>query len=147
MNKYIIINIDGYVEGSIESTNLIACGDYISITDIAIAANKKWNRLLSRWEDDDRALPPLQRNIIKIDFVELFTDTEMEDLIDFARTNSKAALFLRKLDSYDLIDLNNTKLQTAITAMETVGIIGTGRANEIINSTSDKITEYQPTRQ
>ena len=146
MNKYIIIDVNGYVVGRAESTNLIESDTHIEVNDFSEADDKKWDHVNKTWKPDDRPLPAEIRQLSKINFIELFTDTEMEALIEFAKTSTKAALFLRKLDSYDIINLNNVKLQAAITAMETVGVLSIGRANEIINSTSDVITEIQPPR-
>ena len=148
MYNYHVINNLGYIVGSCGSPSE---EDLLIRTDLLVydgtdRINDMWDVIAKIWKPDDRPLPPETRLLSKIDFIELFTDAEMESLIDFAKTNTKAALFLRKLDSYEIINLNNTKLQAAITAMETVGVLLAGRASEIINSTSDVITVTQPPR-
>ena len=148
MYNYHVINNLGYIVGSCGSPdeeNLLIRTDLLA-DDGTDRINDMWDVIAKIWKPDDRPLPPETRLLSKIDFIELFTDAEMESLIDFAKTNTKAALFLRKLDSYEIINLNNTKLQAAITAMETVGVLLAGRASEIINSTSDVITVTQPPR-
>jgi len=148
MNNYHTINEQGYIIGSCGSSDeedLDIRTDLLE-DDGTDRRNHMWDLIAKIWKPDDRPLPDEIRQISKIDFIELFTDAEMESLIDFAKTNTKAALFLNKLDAYDVINLNNAKLQTSINAMENVGVLSAGRASEIINSTSDVITVIQPPR-
>lgn len=145
--KYHAINEYGYVIGSCGGDKAKdAIQENLIDDDGTDRSNDMWDIISKLWKPDDRPLPAIIREISKIDFIELFTDAEMEGLIDFAKTNTKAALFLRKLDSYDVINLNNAKLMAAVNVMETVGVIGAGRASEILNSTSDVITIIQPPR-
>ncbi len=66
-------------------------------------------------------------------FFDRFTQAELENLIVTARTNAKAAVFLKRLDLKDRVDLADPLLQADISSMETAGILSTARVQEILN--------------
>jgi hypothetical protein len=88
--------------------------------------------------------PPPPPIITKIAFRDRFTSTEKEDLQMAAVINpsdtaqqkrqaSKIQVWLEDIRSSDYIDLTNTRVINGVNAMETVGIIGAGRAAEILS--------------
>lgn len=70
----------------------------------------------------------------KQDFLSLFTDTEREDIFDAARNHSASVVrlrlqaFLDWLKIVEVVDMGDAYVGTAVTGMETVGLIGAGRA-------------------
>lgn len=88
--------------------------------------------------------PPPPPIITKIAFRSRFTSTEKEDLQMAAVINpsdtaqqrrqaSKVQSWLEDIRNATYIDLTDTRVVTGVNAMETVGIIGTGRAAEILS--------------
>jgi len=71
-----------------------------------------------------------ETSICNIVFWDRFTDDEKENLLDAA--NKKIKAFLYELRIRPAFRLNSTKVITAINALESAGIIGVGRADEIL---------------
>lgn len=79
-------------------------------------------------------LPRPVKNIVeKSEFILRFTDNELDALLTIAKTNVKAEVFVKVFMSCAAIDLTDPRIITAINRMETAGVIGAGRATEILN--------------
>lgn len=66
----------------------------------------------------------------KAEFYELFSDTEQAAIITSEDTQIKKFLFDFSLREY--IDITHGKTIQSVNALEQMGLIGTGRANEIL---------------
>ncbi len=88
--------------------------------------------------------PPPPPIITKIAFRDRFTATEKEDLQLAAVINpsdtaqqkrqaSRIQSWLEDIRNMDYVDLTNARVIAGVNAMETVGIIGVGRAAEILS--------------
>jgi hypothetical protein len=75
-------------------------------------------------------LSTIPYHITNVELWERFTTAEQEALID--HINVKVQTLLHELKTRSLINLRWAKLITAINALETAGIIGVGRAAEIL---------------
>ena len=77
--------------------------------------------------------PKRKRYIDKSDFLELFTEPELELIIATSKNNLKIELLLVKLNLVSRVNLDSRKLKTGLKMMETNGILGSGRSEEILN--------------
>lgn len=68
----------------------------------------------------------------KITFMNRFTDTELATILTVAKTNIAIEVFVKKLDLADTVTINGADAITGVNAMETYGLIGAGRAAEIL---------------
>lgn len=79
---------------------------------------------------------PENRTISKLDFIGRFTDPELEAIISKSKeansVGDKVGVFLKKLDVAENVDLDDPRLSTGVEGMETLGLIGIGRAAEIL---------------
>lgn len=80
-------------------------------------------------------IPP-SRIVEKIDFIDLFTDSEMEAIISKSKENNnagnKVGVFLEKLNAAPNVDLDSDRTTNAVNGMETLELIASGRAAEIL---------------
>ena len=75
---------------------------------------------------------PMTNTIPKDAFVSRFTDAETEALLVASKSNNNVAMFIQKIDFIGRVDLSSANLIAAVNRMETEGIIGPGRAAEIL---------------
>lgn len=80
------------------------------------------------------------RVITKTDFINRFTQAELKEMFGFrigtTYTDSQQkniSSFMRFLDFNDEIDLDNTMINNGVNYLETVGILGAGRAAEALS--------------
>jgi len=109
-----------------------------SILSITTAAG---NEVITLPDGDERGIwntgtkifdtRPEQRIIDKLEFLDLFTDSELEAII--GSSNSKVRVFIKKLELAQTVDLKSARMITAVNGMETLGMIGSGRAAVILN--------------
>ena len=71
--------------------------------------------------------------ITNYEFWDRFTQAEQEDLLD--HTNKQIKWAVNWLQFNPTVDIKKTKVINAINALETAGVIGTGRAAEILATT------------
>lgn len=87
-----------------------------------------WNQ--STLDYDPR---PIDRRISHTEFMARFTDEEKEDLVEAAKTIKKANTFIKMIPMMQIIDRDDTFIVDAVNGMGAVGIIGVGRAAEILS--------------
>lgn len=75
---------------------------------------------------------PALVQLSKLQFLEAFTDDELEAIYTAAKTVVKIEIFLDKFKLAEYIDATDPKLQAGIRALELGGLLVTGRANEIL---------------
>jgi hypothetical protein len=97
--------------------------------------------------------PPLRRLITKYAFRSRFTQTEKEDLelaaahnpADTAPAKRQAArirLWMEDIRSADYIDLDDQRIINGVNAMETAGIVASGRADIILGDPIEEDERY-----
>ncbi len=89
---------------------------------------KRWNEA-SR--DFDDVVPPKD----KLDggtFLRRFTVAEREDIFNAARTAKKLHAFIEMVKVAGVVDPNDPDMIAAVNRMETAGLIGPGRAAEVL---------------
>jgi hypothetical protein len=97
--------------------------------------------------------PPPPRYIRKYAFRSRFTATEKEDLelaaahnpadtIAAKRQAARIRLWMEDIRSADYIDLDDTRIINGVNAMETNGIIGSGRAAIILGDPIEEDERY-----
>ncbi|MDF2969697.1 MAG: hypothetical protein K0R61_147 [Microvirga sp.] len=98
----------------------------------------------SRWDQATRtfvSVPPAKAVLSKADFIDKFTDTEWEALIGYpngtggtAAQRRRVSAIIERIRMLDVVDLNLSRTQTAITFLGSVGTppITPARAIEII---------------
>jgi len=75
---------------------------------------------------------PAKKIESRLDFLDRFTDPEMEGIMGAERTNNKIAVFLKKLDVAGEIDRDSQRTINAVSGLESLGLINIGRAAEIL---------------
>jgi len=109
------------------------------ILDIAPGRAVKASDLTGIWNEStlDFDPAPVKRMVTKLEFMERFTDTELEAITSMSKKDTgvgnKVSVFMKKLDLADQIDLDDARLQAGVNGMESLGLIGAGRAAVILN--------------
>ena len=74
-----------------------------------------------------------ERKISKLDYMELFTDNEMVAIFTAAKASPLVEIWLEKFRLSEFIDLADPRNADGLYALESAGILGQGRALEILN--------------
>lgn len=74
-----------------------------------------------------------ERKISKLEYMELFTDNEMVSIFAAAKTSPLVEIWLEKFRLSEFIDLADPRNVDGLQALESAGILGQGRAAEILN--------------
>lgn len=87
------------------------------------------------WNETTRGYDPIQlhRVVTLKNFIFRFTDAEREALHVKVKTNEKAEEFVQTLKIIQSVDLDSGYIVGRVNLMETAGVIGTGRATEILS--------------
>jgi len=125
----IVINValwDGETEWtSPEGTTVVSCPD---------DAGPNW-----LYDGVNFTAPPHLENIIteaplqKIDFLRLFTQEERIAIKEAAKTNAVVEDYQYMLDNSTIVLLSDPDIQTGIPMLESAGLIGIGRAAQILS--------------
>ena len=74
-----------------------------------------------------------ERKISKLEYMELFTDNEMVSIFAAAKASPLVEIWLEKFRLSEFIDLADPRNADGLQALESAGILGQGRAAEILN--------------
>ena len=87
------------------------------------------------WSAENRVFDPVQthRVISLQDFIFRFTGAEREALHEKVKTNAKAEEFIQTLKIMQSVDLDSDYIIGRVNLMEQAGVVGRGRAEEILN--------------
>ena len=77
--------------------------------------------------------PPPVDELNKVDFLRLFTKAERMDILDAAKTNTYLADYQNLLDATDRPRLSDPDMQMGIPLLELGGLLGVGRAAQILS--------------
>lgn len=75
---------------------------------------------------------PAPVQLSKLEFLEAFTEDELEAIYTASKTVVRIEIFLDKFKLAEYIDATDPKLQLGIRALEAGGLLVTGRADEIL---------------
>lgn len=75
---------------------------------------------------------PVKKIESRLEFLDRFTDPEMEGIMGAERTNNKISVFIKKLDVAGEVDRGSQRTIKAINGLESLGLINIGRAAEIL---------------
>lgn len=95
---------------------------------------KQWNAGTRTYDD----VTPPKAPISKQEFIDLFTDAERDELFDAAENHPTANVrkkikgFINYIQLSEHIHLDQAYIVTSVNQMEAAGIIGAGRAAEIL---------------
>lgn len=99
------------------------------VTALEIRANYTWDPVTVSFVEKNGAN---KRLISKLDYMNRFTDAELVSIYTAAKTNVNVEIWLEKLKLSAEINLDDPKTSTGLQSLETLGLIGTGRAAEIL---------------
>jgi len=123
---YLIDDATGEMKGETAGArNVVAGSSWIEFTE----------RQAGVWNKDTLAFdtPPVQIEYIsKRVFLDRFTDSELDALLDATETIPQVDKAVRKLELFGDVSMNG-RTETFLGQLETNEIIGTGRAVEIFN--------------
>jgi hypothetical protein len=80
-----------------------------------------------------------RRRLSKLEFIDLLTDTEYVTILAAAKESVQIEAWIRKMelatpeDDGTSINLDDPRTQGGVQALELIGLIGEGRAEEILN--------------
>ena len=78
--------------------------------------------------------PVMPKKVSKLEFLEAFTDDELEGIYTAAKTVVKIEIFLDKFRLAEFIDVADPKIQGGIQALEDGGLLSVGRADQILTN-------------
>ncbi|TCS98749.1 hypothetical protein EDC36_104173 [Tepidimonas ignava] len=76
---------------------------------------------------------PTPRPISKLAFMERFTDEELAAIYAAAKTDVRVEVWMDKMKLASEIDLADPRTRAGVEALETLGLIGQGRAAEVLS--------------
>lgn len=77
---------------------------------------------------------PTPRPISKLAFMERFTDEELAAIYAAAKTDVRVEVWMDKLKLAGEVDLNDPRTKAGVRALEAFGLIGEGRAEQILSA-------------
>lgn len=92
-----------------------------------------WNTAILDWYEKSR------RRISKLEYMNRFTDVELATIYSAAKVSVLVEVWLAKFNATTpepngtAIDLDDERTAVGLHALEAAGLIGAGRANEILN--------------
>lgn len=82
----------------------------------------------------DTAATPAQRIISRLAFMERFTDAELASIYAAAKQTVMVEVWMDKLKLASEIELTDARVQSGVHALEDAGLIGQGRAEQILGA-------------
>lgn len=84
--------------------------------------------------DGELVIPP-SRVLTKLQFMDRFTDEEMEAIYTAAEESVQVEIWLERFKLASEVDLDDPRTISGVQALESAGLIAEGRAAEILNLT------------
>ena len=86
------------------------------------------------WNTETHDFDPIPDSKILsiIEFTRLFTDSELENILELSLTHKKVRVFVAKLELMQSIDVRTEASIAAVNGLEQLGLIVAGRASEIL---------------
>lgn len=76
--------------------------------------------------------PIRQTYFSKLEFLNRFTDEELAGILDASKINSLIAVWVKKLDLAENVNISDERIINGINKLEEFGLLSTGRAAEIL---------------
>lgn len=76
---------------------------------------------------------PTPRTLSKIDYMDRFADAELAAIYAAAKTSIEVEIWLERFKLAQDVNLDDPRTQAGLMALEAVGLIGEGRAAEILS--------------
>lgn len=76
---------------------------------------------------------PVSRTVTKLAFMERFTDEELAAIYAAAKTDVRVEVWMDKMKLASEIDLADPRTRAGVEALEALGLIGQGRAAEVLS--------------
>lgn len=99
----------------------------------ATAAFEAEQRELAAQQQTPANPQPAPRPISKLEFMERFTDEELAAIYAAAKTDVRVEVWMDKMKLASEIDLADPRTRAGVEALETLGLIGQGRAAEVLS--------------
>ena len=115
----------------INQPNLISIVDYNELL-----LGKIWNG-----SDFDNApivesnIDPYANIVTRLQFLSLFTETELQNILTAAKNNVQIEVYVVKLQSTEHVDLTSDTTINALNSLESIGLLDTGRVAQILSNT------------
>jgi serine protease inhibitor len=106
-------------------------GDDCATTEVPITKQELESQYTWQKESLAFVLQP-KRNITKLQYMNRFTDTELATIYTVAKTSIAVEIWLEKFKLASDINLDDPLVIGGLQALEQFGLIGTGRAMEIL---------------
>lgn len=84
-------------------------------------------------DDVEPVVPAPLGQISQLDYMERFTDAELENIYGAAKVSLSVEVWLKKFEAADFIDLADPRTLAGLQALEANGLIGAGRSLEILH--------------
>jgi hypothetical protein len=107
-------------------------GDDCSVSEVPISKTDLESTYTWSKESCSFELIP-KRVITKLDYMNRFTDTELATIYTVAKTNVAIEVWLEKFKLSAEINLDDPRTIGGVQALEQFGLIGVGRATEILS--------------
>ena len=75
---------------------------------------------------------PQETRVSKLEYLSAFTDEELAGIYTIAKTNVYVELWLEKFHLAEFICISDPLSQAGVRALESAGLLSSGRANEIL---------------
>lgn len=112
---------------SMEPPEFSSCMEVAGITKAELEANYIWDSVEATFCNK-----PSNRFITKLDYMNRFTDAELATIYTIAKTNVAVEIWLEKFKLAAEINLDDPRTAGGVHALEAFGLIGVGRALEIL---------------
>jgi hypothetical protein len=134
---YAVIDGDGRVTGRSQLASQVSENNMIPIDSLdQDLTGKLWDG--TAWVDDmDPPAPPVRMRLTKREFRNQFTFAEKQAIYTAAEASVDIRIFLDDLQAAEYIDCDNAETVASVNALESSGLIGTGRADEILAGVTD----------
>ncbi len=130
MPTYAQIDITTGMVGAVSNLHSpVDAAHMIPVEDTFDPSGKRWNGVT--WEAYQ---PPAARKtkLTKLEAMERFTDQELADIYTAAKSSVQVEIWLEKFKAAQEIDLTNASFIAGVSSLEGAGLIGPGRAAEIL---------------
>lgn len=127
--------LNGIFNYNMDSERLIADGWKKVLFAIIPDESKQYESVYT--ETDTNIIEILQEivpvvQLTKLEFVNKFTDEEFIAIMNASKTNPVVELWMMKFNLAEFIDVNYPLTIQGVQGLEALGLIGAGRANEIL---------------
>jgi len=129
MKHYLIIE-NNIVTGHVQTNGAVVDPRYVEIDPAQINPGAMIGRA---YDDGQYNEVPQPRLETVADFISRFTDDELGDIETLAQSNKRARGWVQWLKLQMAVDLDHPRITGAVQLMETAGVIGAGRAAEILS--------------